>query len=149
MRKHPLGKDRQAHPCRADVKSSQSRQRFGISIVSVFVVQTMFVEDYVGIISDDEKKEDPFLVIPKFDRTPVVLLFYLWWMLCGVASTEGLAAPITIAMYNWTNEEAMLYNGIIQVISCGMSTIGYTGTIQGLFAFTGSMAQFIVPIFST
>ncbi|KAK6023427.1 hypothetical protein OSTOST_10787, partial [Ostertagia ostertagi] len=93
---------------------------FFISIVSVFVVHAMFVEDYVGII------KDPFLVIPKFDRTAVLLLFYLWWMLCGVASTEGLAAPITIAMYNWTNEEAILYNGIVQVISCGVSTIGYT-----------------------
>ncbi|KAK6053450.1 hypothetical protein COOONC_09045 [Cooperia oncophora] len=99
---------------------------FLINIISIFVVHIVLVEDYVGIISDDEKKEDPFLVIPKFDRVPVLLLFYMWWMLCGVASTEGLAAPITIAMYNWTNEEAVLYNGIIQVISCGVSTLGYT-----------------------
>ncbi|VDM76613.1 unnamed protein product [Strongylus vulgaris] len=60
-----------------------------VSILSVFVVQTFFVEDYVGIISDEEKKEDPFLVIPKYDRIAVTLLFYMWWMLCGVASTEG------------------------------------------------------------
>ncbi|EPB66926.1 hypothetical protein ANCCEY_13981 [Ancylostoma ceylanicum] len=159
-----------------------------------YIGPTFFVEHYVGIISDEEKKgnftqkrvtlkkasrenfpnlEDPFLVIP------------------------NLAAPITIAMYNWTNEEAILYNGIVQIVSCGVSTITYTligstrigtwvpmglylfnfgilqgmayplisapsntllseilgprkqGTIQGLFAFTGSMAQFIVPIFST
>ncbi|KAK6059032.1 hypothetical protein COOONC_03338, partial [Cooperia oncophora] len=206
--------------------------RFLINIISIFVVHIVLVEDYVGIISDDEKKEDPFLVIPKFDRVPVLLLFYMWWMLCGVASTEGLAAPITIAMYNWTNEEAVLYNGIIQVnlmwsvdirlhdyrfdtnwnmacfigfdlnpilngtasVSGGGCPVEYEwcdytprvpmvlylfnfaiiqgfsfplisapsntllseivgprkqGAIQGLFAFTGSMAQFTVPIFST
>lgn len=33
--------------------------------------------------------EDPFLVIPKFDRLAVVILFYMWWMLSGIASTEG------------------------------------------------------------
>ncbi|VDM75726.1 unnamed protein product [Strongylus vulgaris] len=49
-------------------------------------------------------------------------------MLCGVASTEGLASPITIAMYNWTYEEAILYNGILQVVSCGMSTLTYALT---------------------
>uniref|UniRef100_A0A183GQN0 MFS domain-containing protein n=1 Tax=Heligmosomoides polygyrus TaxID=6339 RepID=A0A183GQN0_HELPZ len=90
------------------------------------IANTVLVEDYVGIISDDEKKEDPFLVIPKFDRLAVVILFYMWWMLSGIASTEGLAAPITIAMYNWTHEEAILYNGIIQVVSCLVSTASYT-----------------------
>lgn len=97
-----------------------------ISVISVLIANTVLVEDYVGIISDDEKKEDPFLVIPKFDRLAVVILFYMWWMLSGIASTEGLAAPITIAMYNWTHEEAILYNGIIQVVSCLVSTASYT-----------------------
>uniref|UniRef100_A0A7I5EAQ0 MFS domain-containing protein n=1 Tax=Haemonchus contortus TaxID=6289 RepID=A0A7I5EAQ0_HAECO len=96
-----------------------------ISILSVILANTVFVEDYVGIISDDEKKEDPFLIIPKFDRVAVGLLFYMWWMMCGVASSGGLSAPITMAMYDWTNEEAILYNGIIQTISCAVSTISY------------------------
>ncbi|CAJ0603064.1 unnamed protein product [Cylicocyclus nassatus] len=98
---------------------------FIVSILSVFLVQIYFVEDYAGIISDEEKKQDPFLVIPKFDRLAVIYLFYVWWMLCGVASTEGLASPITIAMYNWTYKEAILYNGILQVIACGTSTATY------------------------
>ncbi|VDM56631.1 unnamed protein product [Angiostrongylus costaricensis] len=102
------------------------RAKFAISLLSVLITNIVLVEDYVGIISDEEKKEDPFLVIPKFDRVAVLLLFYMWWLLCGVASTEGLAAPITIAMYNWTHEEAILYNGIVQVIACGVSTITYT-----------------------
>ncbi|KAL6738139.1 hypothetical protein Aduo_011718 [Ancylostoma duodenale] len=96
-----------------------------ISILSVILANTVFVEDYAGIISDDEKKEDPFLVIPKFDRIAVCLLFYMWWMMCGVASTGGLAAPIPMAMYDWTNEEAILYNGIMQTISCAVSTFSY------------------------
>ncbi|WKY06937.1 hypothetical protein Q1695_006817 [Nippostrongylus brasiliensis] len=96
-----------------------------ISLLSVVLVNTLFVEDYAGIISDDEKKGDPFLVIPKFDRVAVVLLFYLWWMMCGVASAGGLSAPITIAMYDWTHEEAVFYNGVIQTISCAVSTFTY------------------------
>ncbi|WKY06931.1 hypothetical protein Q1695_006815 [Nippostrongylus brasiliensis] len=99
---------------------------FAVNILSVLLVQGVFVEDYVGIISDEEKKEDPFLVIPKFDRLATVTLFYMWWLLAGIASTEGLAPPITIAMYNWTNEEAVLYNGIVQIVSCLVSTVGYT-----------------------
>ncbi|KAK5972864.1 MFS domain-containing protein [Trichostrongylus colubriformis] len=96
-----------------------------ISIVSVILANTVFVEDYAGIISDDEKKEDPFLIIPKFDRIAVCLLFFMWWMMCGVASSGGLSAPVTMAMYDWTNEEAVLYNGIIQTISCAVSTLSY------------------------
>ncbi|KHJ94121.1 hypothetical protein OESDEN_05953 [Oesophagostomum dentatum] len=123
----PLGsKGLSIGPFVLNVYTSAAFFMCAVSILSIFLVQTLFVEDYVGIISDEEKKEDPFLVIPKFDRIAVILLFYMWWMLSGIASTEGLAAPITIAMYGWTNEEAILYNGIVQVVSCGMSTITYT-----------------------
>ncbi|KAK6048658.1 hypothetical protein COOONC_13837 [Cooperia oncophora] len=61
----------------------------------------------------------------RFNRVAVCLLFYMWWMMCGVASSGGLSAPITMAMYDWTNEEAVLYNGIIQTISCAVSTFSY------------------------
>ncbi|VDL72389.1 unnamed protein product [Nippostrongylus brasiliensis] len=85
-----------------------------ISLLSVVLVNTLFVEDYAGIISDDEKKGDPFLVIPKFDRVAV-----------GQRCEFRLSAPITIAMYDWTHEEAVFYNGVIQTISCAVSTFTY------------------------
>ncbi|KAL6738140.1 hypothetical protein Aduo_011719 [Ancylostoma duodenale] len=95
---------------------------FAVSILSIMLVQTFFVEHYVGIISDEEKKEDPFLVIPKFDRIAVIFMVL---HVVDVVWRCHLAAPITIAMYNWTNEEAILYNGIVQIVSCGVSTITY------------------------
>uniref|UniRef100_A0A1I7X7P5 Sulfate_transp domain-containing protein n=1 Tax=Heterorhabditis bacteriophora TaxID=37862 RepID=A0A1I7X7P5_HETBA len=74
--------------------------QFALNILSVILANKMFVENYAGIISDDEKK--------------------------GKLSAFRLAAPISIAMYNWTNEEAILYNGILQTISCLVSTLSYT-----------------------
>ncbi|PIO60651.1 hypothetical protein TELCIR_17848, partial [Teladorsagia circumcincta] len=41
---------------------------------------------------------DPFLVIPKFDRVAVCLLFYMWWMMCGVASSGGV--PKGLYLFN-------------------------------------------------
>ena len=96
-----------------------------ISIVALILANLVLVEDYAGIISDEDKKEDPFTVIPRFDRVAVALLFFYWWMFSGIASTEGLAAPITMAMYNWSSEEAVLYNGILQTINCLTSTFMY------------------------
>ncbi|EGT59779.1 hypothetical protein CAEBREN_30293 [Caenorhabditis brenneri] len=92
-----------------------------MSIASVFsILLTYFCleENYVGIISKEEKSQDPYFVLPKFDRLPVLLLFYMWWLMCGVVCVESMAAPVTIAMYNWSREDAVLYNGIIQTLSC-------------------------------
>lgn len=36
-----------------------------------------------------------------------------------------MASPLTIAMFNWNNSEAILYNGLIQSASCIISVINY------------------------
>ena len=62
--------------------------------LAVFMANCVLDENYVGIVSDEEKKADPFLVIPLFDRLAVVLLFFYWWTFSGVSSTEGLGSAI-------------------------------------------------------
>lgn len=47
--------------------------------------------------------EDPFLVIPKFDRVAVCLLFYMWWMMCGVASSGGFVSSNSIIILRFTH----------------------------------------------
>ncbi|UMM29142.1 hypothetical protein L5515_011653 [Caenorhabditis briggsae] len=89
-----------------------------ISAISIILTYFFLEENYVGIISEEEKSQDPYFVLPKFDRLPVLLLFYMWWLMCGVVCVESMAAPVTIAMYNWSREDAVLYNGIIQTVSC-------------------------------
>uniref|UniRef100_A0A8R1DK84 Major facilitator superfamily (MFS) profile domain-containing protein n=1 Tax=Caenorhabditis japonica TaxID=281687 RepID=A0A8R1DK84_CAEJA len=89
-----------------------------ISIFSILLTYFCLEENYVGIISKEDKTSDPYFVLPKFDRLPVILLFYMWWLLCGVVCVESMSAPVTIAMYNWSREDAVLYNGIIQTVSC-------------------------------
>lgn len=88
------------------------------SIFSILLTYFYLEENYVGIISKEDKTSDPYFVLPKFDRLPVLLLFYMWWLMCGVVCVESMAAPVTIAMFNWSREDAVLYNGIIQTISC-------------------------------
>ncbi|EFP04916.1 hypothetical protein CRE_07983 [Caenorhabditis remanei] len=89
-----------------------------VSVFSILLTYFFLEENYVGIISEEEKNQDPYFVLPKFDRLPVLLLFYMWWLMCGVVCVESMAAPVTIAMYNWSREDAVLYNGIIQTVSC-------------------------------
>ncbi|CAI2349995.1 unnamed protein product [Caenorhabditis sp. 36 PRJEB53466] len=89
-----------------------------ISIFSILLTYICLEENYVGIISQEEKTSNPYFVLPKFDRLPVLLLFYMWWLMCGVVCVESMSAPVTIAMYNWSREDAVLYNGIVQTVSC-------------------------------
>ncbi|CAI5448353.1 unnamed protein product [Caenorhabditis angaria] len=95
-----------------------------MTVFSIFsVILTIFClkENYVGIISNEDKSSDPFFVLPKFDRSPVFLLYYMWWLLCGTVCVESMAAPLTIAMYSWNPEDAVLYNGIIQTVGCAIT----------------------------
>ncbi|CAI4223859.1 unnamed protein product [Auanema sp. JU1783] len=121
-----------------------------VNIVFIICIRLFLVEDYAGIISDESKKSDPFLIIPKFDKVAVAIMFFVWWILSGVSSTQGLAAPITMAMFNWTSEEAVLYNGIIQSIACMWSTTMYIlfgttrlGQIDKRYLLTAGLTLFL------
>ncbi|CAI5453678.1 unnamed protein product [Caenorhabditis angaria] len=81
-----------------------------------------FTEDFVGII---DPNEDGF-ELPPYDRLAAWICIYLWFLIQTIAvNIESLAAVFTIAMYNWTSEQAMIYNGYIEFFSCGLSVTQY------------------------
>ncbi|CAJ0937304.1 unnamed protein product, partial [Mesorhabditis belari] len=97
-----------------------------ICLICVIILHTIFEENYVGIISDDEKAQNPWLVIPKFDRIPVGILFFVWSCMCSVgAAVYSVASPLTMAMYGWSSDEAVSYNALLQTGSCATSGITY------------------------
>ncbi|CAJ0582809.1 unnamed protein product, partial [Mesorhabditis spiculigera] len=95
-----------------------------ICIICLVLLFTVFREDYVGIYSAEEKKSDPFLVIPKYDGRPVAVCFYLWFCLCMVSTTlESISVPVTIAMFGWNNSESIFYNGLFMAGNCLLSVV--------------------------
>ncbi|CAJ0923808.1 unnamed protein product, partial [Mesorhabditis belari] len=97
---------------------------FIVGIICVILLVTIFEENYVGIISDDEKTSNPWLVIPKFDRAPVLVMFYLWGLLMTIAtSIYCVATPMSMAMFGWSSEEAVIYNAVLQTGSCICSAV--------------------------
>lgn len=96
-----------------------------ISIISIILLYTVFEEKYPGILRSN-KSEKSNIVIPKFDRLAAALCTYLWFTMQSIATNiEVMAPPLTIAMYNWNDNQAVLYNGIIQSICCVLSVAGY------------------------
>ncbi|VDL72390.1 unnamed protein product [Nippostrongylus brasiliensis] len=104
-----------------------------LSILCCILVETFFVEEYAGIITEEDRNgEASFLVIPKFDIVPALICIYLWVITCMVAiNIEVISTPWSTAMYNWKDSDGVLYNGLFQTASCLVSsamnvTIGYT-----------------------
>lgn len=83
-----------------------------------------FSEDYAGVI--DEKKEDSDVIIPPFDRRAAVVCIFLWFVIQTIAvNIESLCSVFTIAMYNWTSHQAIVYGGYIETASCALSVSQY------------------------
>ncbi|VDM82536.1 unnamed protein product [Strongylus vulgaris] len=57
-----------------------------LSVICCFVVQFLFKEEYAGIIKDEDKNDNPYMVIPKFDTIPALICIYLWVVSCMVAT---------------------------------------------------------------
>ncbi|VBB30333.1 unnamed protein product [Acanthocheilonema viteae] len=73
-----------------------------ISLISIVLLCTIFTEKYSGILRSDKSGIDYFSV-----------------------NIKEMAPPFTIAMYNWTDYQAVLYNGIIQSICCVLNVMCY------------------------
>uniref|UniRef100_A0A914VZ74 Major facilitator superfamily (MFS) profile domain-containing protein n=1 Tax=Plectus sambesii TaxID=2011161 RepID=A0A914VZ74_9BILA len=96
------------------------------ALIVIFLLQFMFVEKYAGIISDEQKKANPYTVLPKFDLPAALVCIFLWFIQQSISTTnEVISAPFTMAMYDWSNNDAVLYNGIIQFVSALVSVSVY------------------------
>ncbi|MFH4977247.1 hypothetical protein AB6A40_003956, partial [Gnathostoma spinigerum] len=101
-----------------------------VAVAGIGVLLVFFTEDYVGVVT--HMQNDPFTVVPKFDKLPVIICMYFWFVVNSVAtSIELLATPLTIALYNWTSEQAVMYTGIMNFISCAIDVFNY-----GVLSFT-------------
>ncbi|KAM3717055.1 Major facilitator superfamily domain-containing protein [Dirofilaria immitis] len=97
-----------------------------ISVISTILLCTVFTEKYSGILRSDKSEKSSGIVIPKFDRVAAAICIYLWFTMQSIGTNiEVMAPPLTIAMYNWSDNQAVLYNGIIQSISCAINVICY------------------------
>uniref|UniRef100_A0A0R3RRZ7 MFS domain-containing protein n=1 Tax=Elaeophora elaphi TaxID=1147741 RepID=A0A0R3RRZ7_9BILA len=97
-----------------------------VSLVSIALLCTVFTEKYSGILRSDKSERPLDVVIPKFDRLAAAVCIYLWFTMQSIGTNiEVMAPPLTIAMYNWTDNQAVLYNGIIQSISCALNVMCY------------------------
>uniref|UniRef100_A0A0M3IBC0 MFS domain-containing protein n=1 Tax=Ascaris lumbricoides TaxID=6252 RepID=A0A0M3IBC0_ASCLU len=60
------------------------------------------------------------VVLPKFDKIPAAICIAVWFALqCVATNSEVLMTPLTMALYNWTNQEAIFWNGII-IAACNV-----------------------------
>uniref|UniRef100_A0A8R1DGJ4 MFS domain-containing protein n=1 Tax=Caenorhabditis japonica TaxID=281687 RepID=A0A8R1DGJ4_CAEJA len=100
---------------------------FAIAIVLIIISVMIFFyfsEDYAGVI--DEKKDNPDVIIPPFDRRAAIVSIYLWFVIQTIAvNIESLCSVFTIAMYNWTSHEAIVFGGYIETASCALSVSQY------------------------
>uniref|UniRef100_A0A915Q8B4 Major facilitator superfamily (MFS) profile domain-containing protein n=1 Tax=Setaria digitata TaxID=48799 RepID=A0A915Q8B4_9BILA len=97
-----------------------------VSVISIILLCSVFTENYSGILRSNKSESSFGIVIPKFDRIAAAICIYLWFTMQSIGiNIEVMASPLTIAMYNWNNQQAVLYNGIIQSISCSINVICY------------------------
>ncbi|CAI5453607.1 unnamed protein product [Caenorhabditis angaria] len=94
---------------------------FSITVILVFY---FFDDDsFAGVISEtDESKVE----LPQFDKLPAFLCIFLWFIIQLVfVEQESLSTVLTIAMYDWTSNQAIIYNGYIETLSCFITVSTY------------------------
>lgn len=100
---------------------------FLLSIALIFMALLVFhyfSNDYAGIIN--EKSEDSTVIIPPFDRVAAATCIYFWFVTQTiVVNIESLCSVFTIAMYNWTSHQAIIYGGYMETASCALSVSQY------------------------
>uniref|UniRef100_A0A1I7YGL4 MFS domain-containing protein n=1 Tax=Steinernema glaseri TaxID=37863 RepID=A0A1I7YGL4_9BILA len=129
----PIGKDGfHAGPVVFNMYTIPAYLMVLISLLAIVLLYIVFEENYAGILSKEDRSTDPYRVLPKFDPIAAGICIYLWFMQNSVSTNiEVMASPLTIAMYSWTDSQAVLYNGIIQSVTCLISVfiywvLGYT-----------------------
>jgi ceroid-lipofuscinosis MFS transporter 7 len=97
-------------------------------LIQVLVLVTVFKEYWVAVdksqlVKDDENKKQlkPFDMFAAFASIWIRFAYQFFLMFDGT-----IASPFSMLMFNWTAEQAVLYNGLIQI---GTSAIDLTGNL--------------------
>ncbi|CAI5453644.1 unnamed protein product [Caenorhabditis angaria] len=101
---------------------------FFMIILTIILVFYLFDdENFVGVMtSSGNSGEENNIELPNFDKLPAFLCIFLWFLMqIVVVDMESLCTVFTIAMYNWTSKEAIIYNGYIETLACGVIVVQY------------------------
>lgn len=94
------------------------------ALILLVLLITVFKENYVGI--DVRKEKDPFHFVPKADLRAAILLMMAWFAaFFMLTNSDTVESPYTMSVFDWTNDEAVLYNSIIMGVSCVISFVIY------------------------
>ncbi|KHN81977.1 Major facilitator superfamily domain-containing protein 8 [Toxocara canis] len=96
-----------------------------IIVASLVVLLTCFEEKYAGVINNNNDSSVK-VIIPKFDKISASICIAVWFALqCVATNSEVLMTPLSMALYNWTNHDAIFWNGITIAISNVISFVIY------------------------
>uniref|UniRef100_A0AC34GPU3 Major facilitator superfamily (MFS) profile domain-containing protein n=1 Tax=Panagrolaimus sp. ES5 TaxID=591445 RepID=A0AC34GPU3_9BILA len=112
-------------PIRIDEYTSPAIFAVLVDAASVCVLIFFFSEHYAGLMVKQEK-EDPYFVLPSFKRLPTgICIFTQFCMMFVITNTEAIGSMYSIAMFDWTNSDAVFYTGIIQTVGGVVSLFTY------------------------
>uniref|UniRef100_A0AC35TQ79 MFS domain-containing protein n=1 Tax=Rhabditophanes sp. KR3021 TaxID=114890 RepID=A0AC35TQ79_9BILA len=110
-----------------------------IVMVIIYIIGTIFfwlkfVPVFIGIeepkkskqsIEDQSLETDKF-ILPNYDMTAVVICNFINFVQSSIGTNlEALATVLVISMYNWTDQDAILYNGLLIAASSLLSCKNY------------------------
>ncbi|CAI2352047.1 unnamed protein product [Caenorhabditis sp. 36 PRJEB53466] len=97
-----------------------------ICVLASLLMAFFFTEHYAGIMEKEssDEKGNSYLVVPKYDLVPALICIYLYMIVSMIATNiEVLSTPLTTVLYDWRDSQAILYNGIIESITCVVSVL--------------------------
>uniref|UniRef100_A0A914E256 Major facilitator superfamily (MFS) profile domain-containing protein n=1 Tax=Acrobeloides nanus TaxID=290746 RepID=A0A914E256_9BILA len=85
------------------------------NVISLILLHTIFHEAYVGVASKDAKS-DSAIQQTKINKFGVfICILTRFALLIVFTNNETIGSLFSMAMYNWTNAQAVKYYGLIQV----------------------------------
>ncbi|KAF1755650.1 hypothetical protein GCK72_012100 [Caenorhabditis remanei] len=98
-----------------------------VCVLASVLMLIFFQEDDAGIIDknqDGDEKYQNYVVVPKYDLVPALICIYLYMIVSMIATNiEVMSTPLTTVLYDWKDSQAILYNGIIESVTCIVSVL--------------------------
>uniref|UniRef100_A0A0N5BJ13 MFS domain-containing protein n=1 Tax=Strongyloides papillosus TaxID=174720 RepID=A0A0N5BJ13_STREA len=122
-----------------------------IYILGITYFWLRFKETFIGfeVVSSSDNledcKENNKIELPKFDNIAVIVCIIVMFVQSSVSTNiEAVATPLSIAMYNWNDAEAVLYNGLLIAAS---AVISFSNYMMQAFTFVHNIDQRKLLIF--